>query len=488
LVLALATLAASCVGPPKSDEDTGSAAVTLRVACPAGPAEELVKSFSRPWASRRNVTVEVTAYDPTAGPDPAADAWVIAPAELGRWAVAGRLLPVPQELLDRTAGFGWKDLLPQYRELLVWDRIDYAFPLLGDSPVCVYRSDLFAASGHQEAFRKKYGRPLNPPATWEEFADIAEYFQQHAPRDKFEYNLPPLSAGEDGLDRAFFSVAATYARRAIPEEEAINAEKAEEVLSFHYDLKSGQPRIAAPGFVHALALMRRLQACRPKEPAAAPAEAFLKGKAVLCLTDASWVARFQKDRATAVRDKFAPCPVPGGERFFAYTSGAEQHPREPNRVPYLGAAGFLAVVPKESAHAEEAFDLLMDLGGRETSGRIVIDPRWGGGATRMEHLDERTRWDNFDLDLTRTTALRDALRQTLLHRGTKYLVLRLRTPDERSHREALLTELRACLTKGGDPKQALEAVAKRWTELDREKGVEKTRVEYYRSLGLELPR
>ena len=33
--------------------------------------------------------------------------------------------------------------------------------------------------------------------------------------------------------------------------------------AFHYDTRDGRPRIDQPGFVAALQLMQRLQACRP---------------------------------------------------------------------------------------------------------------------------------------------------------------------------------------------------------------------------------
>jgi multiple sugar transport system substrate-binding protein len=46
-----------------------------------------------------------------------------------------------------------------------------------DGPEClVYRADLFADPIEQDNFERRYGYPLAVPATWEEFADIAEFF------------------------------------------------------------------------------------------------------------------------------------------------------------------------------------------------------------------------------------------------------------------------------------------------------------------------
>jgi hypothetical protein len=113
--------------------------------------------------------------------------------------------------------------------------------------------------------------------------------------------------------------------------------------------------------------------------------------------------------------------------------------------------------------------------------QILVDPRWGGGPTRRDHL-EHGAWEAFDLDQPRTQALRDALRQTLLHPLTKNPVVCLRTPDQAAHRTALLTAVRSYLK---DPKAdataTLREVAAEWAKLDKN---EKHLGDYRISLGL----
>jgi multiple sugar transport system substrate-binding protein len=396
---------------------------------------------------------------------------------LPRWAAAEKLLAVPKALAAPESPYGWMGLLPMYRErLLVWDRAAYGLPLLGESPVCCYRADLLEEAAHREGFARKFGRPPGPPRTWEEFADLAEYFRdaRGAP------SLSPLPADDGGLDREFFAVAACYARRAVPEGEKSGGDLGDDLFSFHYDHRTGRPRIDAPGFVHALGLLRRLQACRPAGAAADPAEALRSGAAVLGLTDVPGLASLQKG---ALRDRVGVCPVPGGGRYFDYASGQERPAPEGNRVPYLGASAWLAVVPATSAEPDAAFDLLADLSGPERSGQVVIDPRWGGGAVRRDHFD-RTRWDAFGLDPARTRALKEALQEVVLHPRVRNPAFRLRTPDQRPHEEALLRGVRGVLTGGGDPAQALAAVAREWEALDRARGPERHLAEYRVSLGL----
>src|SRR5262245_24523012 len=70
---ALACFAASCGAPPAPTAagPPAHAGVTLRVACP-GAAAAVVERFGGGWAARQQARVEVTTYDPQAGPEPAA--------------------------------------------------------------------------------------------------------------------------------------------------------------------------------------------------------------------------------------------------------------------------------------------------------------------------------------------------------------------------------------------------------------------------------
>src|SRR5262249_49533130 len=146
------------------------------------------------------------------------------------------------------------------------------------------------------------------------------------------------------LDRLFYTVAASYARRAVPADEKAGPEHLDEVFSFHFDLKTGAPRIATPGFVDALALLKRLQDCAPKKPSVAPEDAFRDDEAVLCLTEASRLVDFQK--SAKVRDRVGVCPVPGAGHYYTPAGKRVDVEGGSNRVPYLGGAGWVAVVPK----------------------------------------------------------------------------------------------------------------------------------------------
>src|SRR5262245_50027932 len=79
----------------------------VRVACPGDAPAAVVEGYSKGWAGREGARVEVVRYDPARGPEagPAADVWVIAPADLPRHAAVGRLHPVPDAYLARGAAY-----------------------------------------------------------------------------------------------------------------------------------------------------------------------------------------------------------------------------------------------------------------------------------------------------------------------------------------------------------------------------------------------
>lgn len=68
------------------------------------------------------------------------------------------------------------DLFPALvREAQVDGRF-IGMPAWTNAEVLLYRTDLFGDAAEQAAFQKKYGYPLAPPATWQQFTDVATFF------------------------------------------------------------------------------------------------------------------------------------------------------------------------------------------------------------------------------------------------------------------------------------------------------------------------
>lgn len=56
-------------------------------------------------------------------------------------------------------------------------------PIFTNSEILFYRTDLFGDPANQADFEAKYGYPLAPPTTWDEYTDVAEFFTRDTDGD-----------------------------------------------------------------------------------------------------------------------------------------------------------------------------------------------------------------------------------------------------------------------------------------------------------------
>jgi multiple sugar transport system substrate-binding protein len=436
--------------------------VTVRVAAPDGAPRKLVHNLGREWANAAGATLAAVA---PGGDWPAADLVLIPAADLPRWAAAGKVAPLPRP--DAVDAF-----MPLYRtRLLAWGGTPYALPVIGDGPVCVYRRDLYADPAAQQAYRDKYHRQLAPPETWDEFADQAEFFAARRARP----SLPPLPADDAGLTAAFAAVAAPLAVRAVPTEAARAGQRSAKPFSFQYDVDTGLPQLAEPGFVEALTLLKRMQPHRAKTPTAA--EAMKGDQAALGYVTLADLGGVGPEEAR----RWGVCRPPGSRRVFDNLPPVID--RGLNTVPFLGAGAVLGLVPAGAANAEAAFDLLTYLAGPDVSTVVVHTPEYGSGPFRDRHVDpgHEQGWLNYGLEAPQTALLRTLQREVADPRvDNPALVLRL--PGRAGHVAALAAEVRAALA-GGDPAAALKSAADKWRALDGDPA--KARADYRRGVGLQ---
>jgi ABC-type glycerol-3-phosphate transport system substrate-binding protein len=426
------------------------AGVTLRVSCPDARLADVLRPMARSWAARTGASVELV--EAPMAPGDATDVAVLFAPDLGAWADRGDLAPVPAALKDVGHPFQWNGILPAYRSepYAGWGDQLYGLPVAGDGSVVVYRADRFGDKAAGDEFRAKYGRPLAPPATWEDLADAAAFF---AARDKAP-SLPPVPADGAKLADLFFRVAAGF-DRAVQREggKATDVPKGD-ALAFAFRPADGAPRLTGPGFVAAATWLGELKARGAAPPPAdADAVALLKdGKAVLAVLSLADVARL---RPVDARLGVAPLP---GTRGYATPAGAVA-PVASNYVPVY-AGGWVGVVRAKSANAAAGFELLADLAGPARSAEVVA--AGGYGPTRAAHLDRDrlVAWLGYGFDADRTRALQDAA-EGFVATAVRNPAFGLRTPDHAALTAALAAELRRA-ADGAPPAEALGRAAAAW--------------------------
>ncbi|HEV8059410.1 MAG TPA: hypothetical protein VGP68_06040 [Gemmataceae bacterium] len=437
----------------------------VSVSCPPGPAAEILQRFAPSFQASNGITVKIKTRAPETVPDPGTDLWVVEPALMPSMAASGKLRAVPENLTAPNGDYSWHTILPVYRsKLLIWDQESFALPLADEAMLCFYRTDLLSDPKNRTDFKAKYGRELTAPATWQDIERIAEFFQGklRPGLDRACSSLTALPKDDDGLDRLYYLIAAPFVRQAMNEYK-VTKTSPRELFSFHYDVDTGKPLLHTAGFVAALDMLCRLQPYRAGA-GSDPYQSFADGEAVICFAPVPAIARFQKSATT--KNRFAVARPPGSEIVYGFDQGKPAASVGINEVPYLGATGAVMVVPESSQNARDAFGLAAYLSNPKTSRDIVTDPAWGGGVFRSEHLAVGMGWGSFGLGAGQTEDLIKILRETYVHTQISNPLLRLRIPDQASHRAVVLRELRAALFSEKKPAEAMQDADKAWLRLD----------------------
>ncbi|MCA9863550.1 MAG: extracellular solute-binding protein [Thermomicrobiales bacterium] len=163
--------------------------VTLNYLSEAGLMAEGPKVFSGPkWQELTGITVNVVdkpfpelfptmVQEHIAGTG-ALDVLDVVPAWMADVVTQGIVEPL-QPYIDKYMNpADLEDFHPVYRNLMNYAGNIYGLFDDGDTFLLYYRRDLFDNPEYQAAFEEQFGRPLAPPATWEEYDEVQGFFTE----------------------------------------------------------------------------------------------------------------------------------------------------------------------------------------------------------------------------------------------------------------------------------------------------------------------
>jgi hypothetical protein len=187
---------------------------------------------------------------------------------------------------------------------------------------------------------------------------------------------------------------------------------AADAFSFHFDFKTGRPRLTSPGFTLAADILKQQTPFRG-EGDGDPIVAIQSGKAVLAIATMSDLARLSKGPDGAVPQSIAVARLPGSRRYADALTGQVESVRgsDANIVPYL-SGGWIGAVRTRTTRIDAANDLLGHFGGPEGAGAIISRPAIGSGPWRADLLDanKKNLWFAYGFGPDQTQALMTALR------------------------------------------------------------------------------
>lgn len=365
----------------------------------------------------------------------------VVPAQMPDLALAGALMPLDEMVEKHGYAADLETIAPVYRDNQM--RVEgtiYGLPDDGDVLVLYYRKDLFEDPENMAQFKEKHGYDLAPPATWEQFSQIAQFFTDKYAPELYGYGGIHQPGNAHYLFQERFRVEGGEFFDPDTMKATVNSDVGVEVLTaMKEDTKFQPPGVESWGFVE-------------------PFNAFLAGDLAMTISwppVGRWAAGYGKGTEalnwipeTTVADKIGYALPPGG-------------------TPQL-AAGFSLGVASGSKNPEAAYLFIQWMNSPEISLQRVQLPYALRDPFRQSHFTSEeylSRWPSAPEYLA------------VLKEGSETGLLDLSLIQIDRYEEAMRQAL-SKLWGGEDPKQIADDLASQWDALTERIGVDKQKRVY----------
>ena len=381
------------------------------------------------------------------------------------------LSPVPGELINSAVV---DDIHPIYRDALMrWEKQWMALTIDGDMLMGIYRKDLFVDPNFRKAFRGRFGRDLEPPATWLEYRQIAEFFhgqEDHQGR-RLAGTLEAYSRGGQRLWYLFGHVAAYTNHPDFPG-------------SMFFDPVTLKPSITNPAWRRALTDYIELSKSIPSDPSSLDSyqvrTRFSRGEAAMAIdwTDIGVLASSREN--SVIADDIGFFMLPGSRQAWNPEKHEWEEYKEPRNVPFLAFGGWVGVVPRSSTDPQRAWSYLALYTDPELSINDVTDGTSGINPYRLSHLANAEPWHQ-SMGQNLADEYLSILSKSL---ESPFAARDLRIPGYRAYMATLDEQVEQILLKETSIEQALQTTAGAWEQITDRLG-RNSQIRHYRAaMGL----
>lgn len=369
------------------------------------------------------------------------DALNVIPSWMPDLVKAGALVPL-DAFVDK---YGYRDELkniaPTYRDnQMKVDGKIYGFPDDGDLFVLYYRKDLFEDATNKAEFKAKHGYDLAPPKTWEQYAQIGQFFtDKYKPKMYGAGQFRQAAYGIWMFEERFRNLGGKFFDAASMKATINSAIGIKAMQGMRDDNKFMPPGVESWGFVEALS-------------------AFLAGDIAMTISwppFGRWAAGYGTDEKAL---SWVPKTKIAGKVGYALPPGG--HPQL--------AAGFSLSVASGSKKKEAAYLFIQWLNSEEISLQRVQLPYALRDPFRESHFTNKeylSRWKDAPAYLKTLRAGAD----------TGLLDLSILQIDKY---EEVLRQATTRLWAGEDVKKILDDSAAQWDKLTQRIGVDRQRAAY----------
>lgn len=381
------------------------------------------------------------------------------------------LEPVPAKYVNST---GMKDVTPNYLGVATWDGQMIQYPIDGDRHYLKYRTDVFNNPKWQAKYKADTGKDLKVPATWEEYNAVAAYFSGYDwdSDGQPEYGSAEVTKRDDLMFSAFISRVAPYAKNPnVPG-------------GFFFDLKTMEPLVNTPGWVHGLQLFVDAQKSFPPGGSnfglGDEIFSFGGGQTLMSYSwDDAFIQAQQKD--SPIRNEVAAAPLPGAHEVWNRLTGKWDHFDTPNRAPYI-TWGWTAAVSEMSTEKQMAFDYLCFFSNEANAEHDLQIGRFGVNPYRNAHFDlslwkDKMGWaDQTAQTYVDTLSAMDSSRNR---------VFDFRVPGVSQFMSSMANGVAEAMAGQKTPQEALDGVADEWRAIRDRIGADRLRKAYANVVTLE---
>ncbi|WP_320034449.1 extracellular solute-binding protein [Halarcobacter sp.] len=366
----------------------------------------------------------------------------------------------------------WEDILPIYKKnIMKWDNKYYFLPYDGDCIILYYRKDLFENPKYKKLFKEKYNYELNPPKTWKEYRDIAEFFNgwDWDNDGKIEYGFAESRIKGYGTTFQFLTKAA--AKTKYPKN------------NYYYFDEDMNPLINSEGFVKSLEeFIDIMQFAPPNIKNYSPAEvrmSFITGQVAMALDWADIGTMANNAEESIVKNKVGYRELPGSNQIFNnHTKKWEYFYNAPSSIN----GNWVIVVNKNSKNLDKAFDFASHMTSKSITTKYVTIGESGINPSRFSHLDTNNlqNWTKDGFSQNDAKRYLETISNAL---SNENVLSDLKIPESSKYYKVMEKYLNLVIEKNISPKKGLDMIAQEWEEITNIYGVEKQKSFYKEAIN-----
>lgn len=331
------------------------------------------------------------------------------------------------------------DIMPKFKNIYCsWQGVQYAIPFDGDQFNLFYNTQAFEDAKNKADFKAEYGYDLNPPRTWEEYADMANFFNG---RDWDNDGEPEYGTSEAWLSGGYaywwwMAKFAAYGGMYFDEDmnPLINSQNGKDALAITMKIaKAVPPGTTSYGYSECLA-------------------AFANGDAPMCVCWNSVGKSSMNPDQSKIVGKVGIAMVPG-----AMVNG--QFVQRPI-LPTGWAAGIPKYIPDEKK--ELALKVIEHFSKPEIALDLALYHPSDVDAWRISTFESEI-WNTRFADVGDADFGKEAIK--VMKETVEKGLVDLQIPGTDEYIQALDKEISAAITGTKDPNKALDDAAKEWNAI-----------------------